>query len=445
VQVRVATWWDSLVSTFWFLPGMFMAAALGLAVGLPLIDIRVDGWVIARFPWLEMTPSTAQQLMASIAGAMVTVAGVVFSITMVTLSIATSQLGPRLLRTFMRNLSTQIALGLFVGTSVYCLLILASVRVDEELIFVPHVSVLVGVLLAVVCLAVLIYFTHSVASLVQAPTIVSQVASDLDQVLLRVFPDGCDDRSSDSDDETDWQELLDRLGDPGFSVDAPFEGYMQSLDVERILAMAHEQDVVIHLLHRLGKFVVRDMPLAHVWWRQAAGDADHVGAALTGAITVGNRPTPVQDIESAVNELVELALRALSTGLNDPFTAMNCVDRLAASLKRLAARKIPAPVHRDRAGHVRLITPPLDFPTVLETAFNQIRQYGRTSVATTIQILEGLAVVGAAVRRDADRRAVALQADLVLKGAERALEESHDLVAVRQRHDKVRRALKSSR
>lgn len=441
MKLRIAAWWNWLISTFWFLPGILMASAIALAIGAPLLDIRIDEGLLERAQWLEMSPSAAQQVLASIAGAMVTVAGVVFSITMVTLSIATSQLGPRLLRTFMSNLTTQFTLGLFVGTSLYCLLVLATVRTNDEFSFVPHVAVLLGVLLAVLCLSVLIFFTHSVATLVQAPNIVREVARDLDHAIDRVFPEPRSRGATSRRDHDDVQRCLNELGEPAFSVTAPFEGYIQSLDLAAIIRAATARDLIVRLRDRPGKFVVRDQAIADVWWHGERGNADDVRHELVAAYGVGNRPTPVQDIEGAINELVEVALRALSPSLNDPFTALHCIDRLSASLSRLAVRDIPPPIRRDEAGIIRIVTPPFDFPTVLETAFNQIRQYGRDSVAATIRLLEALAVVGEAAGQDADRAAVELQAKLVLQGVERVYEEPYDLEAVRQRYRDVVRVL----
>jgi uncharacterized membrane protein len=180
--------WDRILGSFWFLPAILVLLAATLGGVLPTFDegvqIHADG-----LRWLETTPDGARTVSSVVAGAMMTVAGVVFSVTMVTLSIASSQFGSRVLRNRMRDRATQLALGAFLGTSVYCFLVLRTIQATDENTFVPHISVTVGIALAVGSLFVLIYFIHDVVEAVQAPHIVARLAYDLDDSITRLFPE----------------------------------------------------------------------------------------------------------------------------------------------------------------------------------------------------------------------------------------------------------------
>lgn len=440
MRVRLTTIWDSLNNSFLFVPGLILLLLLGCAIALPLASLTWSDWIEGNLQWMLLTPGTAQAILSTVAGTMVTILSVVFSITLVALSIATSQLGPRLMRTFTSNLITQITMGLLIGTSIYCLLVLGTVRDQDEAEFVPHLAVSFGTLLAFVSLIALIYFIHSIVILIQAPHLVQRVGQDLDAAVARLYPDPMEE----GDDERTIRERLEatreELGPPDGAVLADKDGYVQGVEVERLVQLGARHDLVLELLKGPGQFVTWQTPIAKVWGQH--NEDLELDRVVNEMYLLGNRPTPRQDVESCVNELVEVASRALSPGINDPFTAINCIDRLTASLSRLARRKITSPFHDDSEGNVRVILPKLPFPHVLDRSFDQIRQYGRTHVSVMIRILEALTTIAQQAAREEDLKAIELQGRIVADMARESWGEGHDLDTLRRYYSYLREVLR---
>ncbi len=427
MRTRLLNLWDTIVSSYWLVPGSMATGMVLMALGLPVVDARFKPDVIQQFMWLEITPRSAQTILASIASANVSIVGVVFSITILTLSIASSQLGPRLLRTFMAERSTHFALGLYLSTAVYCLILLTIVKDIENNGFVPHLSMIFALLCAIFGLGYLIFFIHRVAQLIQTPNIVESVACDLDRAILRLFPKALGEGGSPLDRPEDLP-----AEDAFAPIQARNEGYLQGLDQEDLFRLARREDVLVRFLHRPGQFVARGETIAAVW--PAEKFSEDLESALNEICVFGNRRTPRQDLECAIDELTEVAVRALSAGINDPFTAVNCVDRLGAALARLAQREIPSAYRYDDAGALRVIVQPESFSSALNAAFDQIRQYGCESVAILIRIVEALTTIARVARRDADRDAVARQAEMVLRAAEAHIQEQNDRADIAERH-----------
>ena len=233
----------------------------------------------------------------------------------------------------------------------------------------------------------------------------------------------------------DWEA---RLGQGCLILNSTCEGYVQAVDGDGLLEIAREKNIILHLRSRPGDFITVGSPLAEIW---PADDHSSEGISeedltepLNETLITGIRRTPRQDVECAVDELVEVAVRSLSPGINDPFTAINCIDHLSAALGRLAERELPSAYRCDENNQLRIITHPVTFPNVLDAAFNQIRQYGRDSVAVTIRLLEALASVAAHVVREEDKVAIRLHGKMIAQNADSAPQE-HDRQAIRERFD----------
>jgi uncharacterized membrane protein len=370
---------------------------------------------------------------------MITIAGVVFSMTLVALSLASSQLGPRLLRSFMRDTTTQMVLGTFVATFLYCLLVLRTIRRAEETLFVPHLSVTLGVLLAVVSVGVLIYFIHHVSMSIQANEIVARVGKELIEEIEVLFPENIGRGAPRIPAEPPNADFLDRFEREARPIGSTGDGYLQFIDGDALMALAMQEDVVIRVERRPGHYVVATRPLALVWPGNRV--TDQLMDRVNCAFALGNQRTSGQDIEFAVNQLVEIAIRALSPGVNDPFTAMTCVDRLGSALCRLAQQDVPSPFRYDTQDQLRVITSVFTFPDVTDAAFNQIRQYGRTSTAVTIRLLETIVEVAGSVHRSEDRVALLRHAKMIARGAGGGLPEDEDRQEVEKRFQSANRLL----
>ncbi|MCB1743529.1 MAG: DUF2254 domain-containing protein [Gammaproteobacteria bacterium] len=427
--------WDSLRSSFWFVPAMFGVVALLVAIAMPMLDASLQ---IQHPAWLLTTTDAARATLSTIVGAMMGITGTVFSITIVILSLTSQQFGPRLLRTFMLDLPTQVSMGVFLSTGVYCLLILRVVEDSPHGPGTPHASVALAVVLIVLSMGVLIYFIHHVAVMIQAPNVVALVAQDLDNAIVRLFPERIgEDAGKRVAEGPGAQQLADA---PARVVSCTALGYVQAVDDQRLMTIAVECDLRIHLHRRPGHFVSTGIVLADLWYRggtltdEAWSDIER---RINDCLIVGVRSTPRQDVECAIGELVELAVRALSPGINDPFTAVTCVDYLGSAMAELAQRQMPDPRRVDDEGILRVVTWSVDFDQALDTAFNQIRQYGAGSPAVLIRMLEVFAVLGRQVSRQQHRQSVLRHAALVEEAAVNAVHDSNALAAIRARHQAI--------
>lgn len=436
MRVMLLKYWDHLRGSFWFLP---MIMAIG-AVALAYTTVALDGMATAR--WVKAqswaysgSAEGATAMLVTIASSMITIAGVVFSMTLVALSLASSQLGPRLLRGFMTDKATQVVLGTFVATFLYSLFVLRSIRRFDEGLFVPHLSVAFGVLLAVTSLGVFVYYIHHVAVSIQADSVVARVGAELTEQIERHFPKAI------SQDLQGPAVLPQAFAQDSTPIAAAEDGYIQLIDSNALLALAVKENLVILLERRPGHFVIQGSPLALAWPSKRVHD--HIQAQINAAFVVGSQRTPVQDVEFAVNQLVEIAVRALSPGVNDPFTAVACVDRLGAALSRLAQREMTSPCRYDAENKLRIVASTTTFADIADSAFDQVRQYARSCAAVTIRLLEVIAAVADFTHRPEDRAALRRHAEMIARGSLEGLPEQEDRQAVETRFLATIQSLKS--
>jgi len=435
MKTRLLKYWDRLRTSFWFVPSAMALGAIGLAFAVVAIDDLIADGMLRMLSWVYTGGADGASLMLStIAGSMITIAGVVFSMTLVALSLASSQLGPRLLRNFMRDPTNQLVIGTFVSTFVYCLLVLRTIRRADETLFVPHLAVTVGVLLALISLAVLIYFIHHVAVSIQADQVVARVGKELLEGIERLFPEqiGHAETTPESVADPGWPDAFDREGRP---IAATEDGYLNLINPDALMTLAMEEKLLIRLLRRPGQYIVMGRPLVMVWPGERAND--ELAKKVNDAFLLGDQRTAAQDIEFSVHQLVEIAVRALSPGINDPFTAITCVDRLGSALCKLAQRKLPSRYRFDEHGVLRIIARVPTFSDIVDAAFNQIRQHARADAAVTIRLLETIAVIARVVRMPLERAALRRHVAMIVRGARDGLPEAEDRKEVAERYQAV--------
>jgi uncharacterized membrane protein len=440
MKTRLRNLWEVLRSTFWLVPALMTLVAAALSFALIALDQAVRDRVLEQAGWIWAGgPEGARELLSTVAGSMITVAGVVFSITIVALSLASSQFGPRLLRNFIRDTGNQVVLGTFIATFVYCLLVLRTVRGADNQQFVPALAITVGLALAMASLGVLIYFIHHVAASIQVTHLITVVSEDLLYTIDRLFPEELGHGDPEPQGRLPAAHLPESFACEARRVDAARSGYLQAIDGETLMQLATEHDLIVHVNHRPGHFVVQTSALATVW----PGDRldEPLAEELCDAFLVGAERTLTQDVEFAVDQLVEVAVRALSPGMNDPFTAIACIDRLGEALCQLAKRVLPSPLRYDDNGQLRVIAYSFTFADVTGAAFNQIRQYGRGSTAVTIRLLEALANVATHTSKEEDRAALLQQASMIRRGSQEAIPEDWDRHEVEARYCAVEKAL----
>ncbi|MEZ5291062.1 MAG: DUF2254 domain-containing protein [Vicinamibacterales bacterium] len=415
--------WEQVTTSFWLWPVLITVASIAGA----LLAISADtAWpeVIqapdtARFLF-GGSPSGARTALSAIAGAMITIAALVFSTTMVALTLASNQLGPRVMRVFMADRGTKLALGVFIGTFAYCLVGLGAVDDAAGTRFVPRLTVSVAFVLALVGLGVLIYFLHHVARAIQAPVAIASVAAELDRSVAR--------RSRERQDQHDATILPDVTAVDDFVVAAARKGYVQFVDDGALLAAACAHDVEVRVACRAGDFVFPGVPLARV--RRPGGwpssDGRRIADALTGAIAVGEARTPVQDLAFQFDQLIEIGIRALSPGINDPITSLSCLHQCTAALAAVGAQPVPDRVIRDATGRARVVVREREFDDFAGLVFNGLRAYGAGSRLVVLALLDALGQLAVTVP-PARHRTLIDHAERIAADARRRIDNEADL------------------
>lgn len=424
-MTRLQKLWDDLRSSLWFVPAMIVAGAVVLAVGLIEVEAFSNREQLAgRWPLLFGAGAEGSRgLLSTIAGSMMTVAGVTFSITVVALTLASSQYTSRILRNFVRDRANQAVLGVFVGVFAYCVIVLRTIRSGEEGAFVPGVAVLGALVLAFVAIGFLIFFIHHITASLQAASIIDSVATETLEAVDRLFPARLGEAAAGLAGEQ--QELAHAPG-TWAAVPATKTGYVQGIDADALFELANDRDVIIRMERGIGEFVIETCRLASV---SGTPPDDETIRKLNAAFSVDRYRTVHQDTGYGIQQIVDVALKALSPGINDTTTAINCVDYLGAILARLVTRRIESP-SRSEGGQLRVINRAPTFPGLLAQAFDQIRQNAEGNVAVLTRLLQVLATLADRTADEDRRRALRQQADLVVETAERSVPLAHDRATI---------------
>lgn len=438
MKLQLIKIYDTLRDSFWFMPAVMALMSLVAALGTTALDNAIGSEWVKNIGWIwSGGPTGARSVLSTIAGSLMTVISIVFTLTITTLAQTSSHFGPRVLRNFTSDRGNQLVLGTFIATFVYSLFVLRTVRSVDESTFVPYLSVNVGIALALASLAVLIYFIHHVSQSIQAENLIAEVGGEFQEALPRLFPEAigrddreCPDRQNDVPDEEEW--------DNACEIDAPLNGYVQRIDDERVMALACEHDLLLKLPERPGHFVTKGSPLI------LALPADRVNKEirerLQRAVVLGVHRTPYQDAGYSVQQLVEIASRALSPGINEPFTALTALDWLGASLRGVAGRTIPSPLRRDDGGTLRVIADPLTFEELAHSAFDPIRIFGVSNPAVAIHLLRTIEDLAPHLRREIDRAALLHHTQAIGQDAQKIANE-HDRQHVESHLRRTLRAL----
>lgn len=396
--------WISLRSSLWFVPSLIVAGCVALAIVLIEVDAGLSSEVLARWPRLFGAGAEGSRgMLSAIASAMITVAGVVFSITIVALSLTSSQYTSRVLRNFMRDRSNQVVLGAFVGIYAYCLVVLRTIRGSGEGPFVPSVATLGAIVLAFVGIALLIHFIHHISSAIQAARILAAIREETSATIERLFPERLGRGDSDSDDE-------DAVAGPqlgsGHAVTARRTGYIQNVGADALMQWACKHDAVVHLPYRIGAFVIECETLVEVHCERDM--TDDVTAPLRGAFTIGVQPTLEQDVAFGIRQIVDIALKALSPAINDPTTARMCIDQLSALLVALATRKFPSRF-RHADGRLRVIVERPLFEALLALSIEEIRFAAREQPVVLQHLVRVLRMIAEVTESSSNRRCILLE------------------------------------
>jgi len=361
-----------------------IALALGCAGALlswlEEVDPSFSAWVPnALFP-SHADPQVAQVILAGIAASIMTVVSIVFAILLMTLTLASMQFSPRIIVSFARDRVTQWTLGVFLGTFTYCMAALPAAR-SLPYPFAPVATVLGAMLLALACVAWLLYFIHHISQAISVNQIVDRIASETEAMIDEMMPHPRRHiRMADNDqiDPGNWET----------PVLSAVSGYIRFIDTEQLVARAKFCRVKIHVLRRVGQFVPAGIPLLMVYKGERLSSEGI--AELRSAFDLGPSRTLQQDLEFGVLQIVDIALKAISPAVNDPSTAISCVDQLSRILIRFASRELPESALYDPPGFVRVSVQWTDFDRMVDAAFEQIRLYSQTDMAVSLRLLRAL-------------------------------------------------------
>lgn len=418
-----------------------MIVAGSVVLSAVLIDAEStwnDRW-LAQWPRLFGAGAEgARGMLSTIAGSMMSVVGVTFSITVVALVMASSQYTPRILRNFMRDRVTQTVLGIFAGIFTYCLIVLRTIRGGNEVEFVPRLAVFFGIVLALGGVGVLIFFIHHIASSIQASNIIASVAQETIGTIDRLFPEKLGQGPPDENGED--QELR-PLEEPNWhTIPARKSGYIQSVDNAALLRVARDRKTIVRMERGIGEFVVQNTALASLALEDPP-DQETI-AALQATFIISRLRMVEQDAAFGIRQIVDMALKALSPGINDTTTAVMCVDYLTAILARFAPRPIPSSRRYDE-GELRVMTIGPTFASLLTESFDQIRNSAKGNLAVMLRMLDAFQTLSSLTASPHRRQALREQVQLIAGLAERTVESAHDRARIDTQLAHVREALEA--
>ena len=428
--------WSNLRSSFWFMPSLIVVANIVFAAALIEADsIGSDRW-LAQWPRLFGAGADgARQMLSTLAGSMMSVMGITFSMTLVALALASSQYTSRILRTFMGSRVTQVTLGIFAGIFAYCLVVLRTIR-SGDVEFVPSLAVFFAFVLSLGGVGVLVFFIHHIASSIQASSIIASIAQDTIASIERLFPERLGHGPDEDEDQDQVRQSLDERS--WYAVPAAVNGYIQSVDNDALLRLARNRKTIVRMERGIGAFVVQNTALASLALEDPP-DQETI-EALNDAYNVGRHRTVEQDPAFGIRQLVDMALKALSPGVNDTSTAVMCVDYLTAILAQLASRKFPSS-HRYEGDELRVITIAPTFEGLLAEAFDQIRGSAIGNVGIMARMLSAIETLASLTANPRRRRALHEQVLWIAELAGRTTESAHERERLARRLMEVREAL----
>ncbi|UHG93803.1 DUF2254 domain-containing protein [Spirosoma oryzicola] len=427
MTTHLRQYWQQLRESLWFVPGLLVLASFGMAYGLVEFDAHTSWHGEKQFPLLFGSGAEgARAMLGAIAGSMLTVATLSFSLTLSTISQVSNQYSPRVLRNFMSDKVNQVVMGYFVGVFAYCLIVLGTIRGTDEIKFVPATAVLVGLFLALGGVAALIFFIHHIAESIQTGTIVQHTFHETQKAIAHFFPDQFGEPIDDpQQSEAALRYVEEQTG--WYPVKAGQVGYLQLINTDGLLKWATRHRVVLRIEKEMGAFMSEGTVLFLVrsdMERPKAEKADWPDDLLD-YVSIGRHRNIEQDVAFGIQQLLDISLKALSPGINDTTTAIMAVDYLGAVCEQLARREFPARLRSD-GKHLRVLVRRADFADYIRLAFDLPLINAKDDHAVLRRLLVALATVNEAVC-SADRKPVLRElADRLVKYADQMLKTDYE-------------------
>lgn len=394
MKMEWLSWKDDLEQSYWFIPSVMAASAILLA----FLSLHFEGDFNTRnlggITWIYTRDAQgARELLSTVGGSLITVTGVLFSITLVALTNASTQFGTRIMRTFARDTGNKVVLGAFVGTFLYSLLIMRTITGGDHG-FVPHLSILISIALAMICFGLLIYFIHHVIEILQSETVVSALSSEIKDTINRIYPKSIG--KSQNSNEARFK-LPNDLESNSRYLRAEHSGYIDSIDSEKILGIARKNNLLLVVVRRPGDFVVSGMPILQIYPALRSDDLDH---KIRSAFQISKRRSYVQDIGYGFEQLQLVAIRALSPAVNNQVLGMSCANALIECLASLGEREIPSEYRRDEDGKLRVIAEPVSYKSSVSLALDLVAEAAVESPVVTVHIMNTVMRVMACIKAE---------------------------------------------
>jgi len=423
--------WKELNASFWFVPILMLILAIASAFGFIYLDNHLDYTPDGFFKFIfSGSADSARSILSTIAGASIGVAGTVFSITLVVLTLAASQMGSRLLSNFMYDRLNQIVLGTYVSTFVYCLLILNSITETEDFEFIPSISVFVALIAAVASIILLVVFIHHISVSIQSNKVIANISKSMLKNIDTFFPEKIGTNEGQPSPDID---ALKKSFSYQKNITSSESGYLQSVDSDDLMELAKKEDILIIMQHKPGDYLVKDLKICEVFGHEEPDES--ISGDINNTFITSQVRTTTQDAEFSIHQIVEIASRALSTGVNDPYTAIASIDNLTTIMARLASINFPSPWRYDEDGRLRVIAEGLTFSGMMDTSFNQIRQYAEENPTVMIRLMDAFNTISSFTENRNQREHILKHADMVMKAAENSFAETRDLDDIRSRYN----------
>ena len=410
-----------LLHSGFLLRPLILAVSLGVA-GVLLSQLEewvpeINAWVPAVLFPSKSDPAVAQVILSTIASAIMTVVAIVFSVLLMTVTLASMQFSPRIIINFIEDKTTQYTLGLFLGTFGFCIAALPAARTFPDP-FSPVLTVMVAMVLAFMCSCGLLYFINHISEAISASHIIDRLARQTEKMINELLP-------AKSTEAGVYIPVAVNVSALQTMVVSTASGYIRFIDTKRLLHLAQRYRVNIEVIKRIGHYVPAGIPLAVL----SSDDeiTNKVVEEFRESFDFGPTRTLQQDVEFGILKIVDIALKALSPAVNDPSTAINCIDQLSAILICFASRTPPSGVLTDTDGKVWVTIPWLDFERLVDSAFEQIRMYSRTDVAVSLRMFRALVDIALMIPENDTRKMLADRGRRILAGCAKNMEENEQV------------------
>lgn len=420
--------WDNWQSSLWFRPILWVIGLALLAVALIVVDrsLEPSAQPLASITWyFSSDPAGARTILGSIATGMLTVTTLAFSIMMVAVVQTANAYSPRILPQYLSDSANQHVLGMLIGTFLYAILVLRAVRSTDEMTFVPLLATNVAVLLAMVSTGAFIYFINHASHSISVSNIIKLI-SDATMSLIdeeTIFPQSAG---------APWpiSEPPPLPTEAPAVIEADEGGYVVLIEADTLLATAVEAEAVLRLERAIGHYILPGQPLVSVWPMDACDE--ELSSSVLKAIHLDKQRSLAQDLLFGIHQLSDVAVRALSPGINDPTTAIHCIDTLAALVARWMKHERVSPYRCDQ-GNLHLIAPSPTFAEVLDSAYSQIRYYGSGDMDTTLRLLEVYAQIGLLTDEDGEKAVLWEHVERLLETAAQNITGTGDRARINRR------------